>query len=92
METVNNVVSAASRAIWGDPKADGSRTDESGFEPVSGQTGNTAKGEPYDLGNSGSKLSLFTSYKTCPVLSCVTNSTRIRAVVYLKNLCEATKP
>jgi hypothetical protein len=59
METVNNVINAASRAIWGDPKADESRANESGLEPVSGQTGNTAKGEPYDLGNSGSKLSLL---------------------------------
>jgi len=36
------------RAIWGD----GTQPNETdGQEPLSGQTGNTAAGEPYDAGN-----------------------------------------
>lgn len=45
METVNNVVNAASKAIWGNPTA------QSGEEPVSGQTGAGTVNEPYDKGN-----------------------------------------
>ncbi|KAI0180857.1 hypothetical protein GGR52DRAFT_8062 [Hypoxylon sp. FL1284] len=44
METVNNMASAAAKAVWGDSNQDSQ-------EPISGQTGNTAKGEPYDAGN-----------------------------------------
>ncbi|KAI1469575.1 uncharacterized protein F4812DRAFT_423714 [Daldinia caldariorum] len=44
METINNVTSAAVRAVWGESK-------QNGTEPISGQTGNTSKGEPYDAGN-----------------------------------------
>ncbi|KAI1082214.1 hypothetical protein F5B20DRAFT_27238 [Whalleya microplaca] len=44
MDTVNNIASAAARAVWGEDK-------QHGDEPVSGQTGNTSKGEPYDAGN-----------------------------------------
>jgi hypothetical protein len=55
METINNAASAASRAIWGDSKTNNDQSNESGNEPVSGQTGNTSSGEPYDAGNSGSK-------------------------------------
>ncbi|KAI2626684.1 hypothetical protein GGR54DRAFT_480704 [Hypoxylon sp. NC1633] len=43
METVNNMAAAAAKAVWGENKQT--------TEPVSGQTGNTAKGEPYDAGN-----------------------------------------
>ncbi|CAJ2506268.1 Uu.00g003980.m01.CDS01 [Anthostomella pinea] len=43
METVNNMATAAARAVWGENK----QTDE----PVSGRTGDTTKGEPYDAGN-----------------------------------------
>ncbi|OIW34108.1 hypothetical protein CONLIGDRAFT_210312 [Coniochaeta ligniaria NRRL 30616] len=43
METINNVAQAAAKAVWGTP--------ESKEEPVSGKTGNTSKGEPYDAGN-----------------------------------------
>jgi hypothetical protein len=47
METITNAASAASRAIWGAPAPQ----TESGQEPISGQTGNTENGEPYDAGN-----------------------------------------
>jgi hypothetical protein len=53
METVSNlasgVVNTASRAIWGDGTAETKK--EAGAEPVSGETGNVAEGEPYDKGN-----------------------------------------
>jgi hypothetical protein len=45
METINNVAQAAAKAVWGETKE----------EPVSGKTGDTSKGEPYDAGNMGSK-------------------------------------
>lgn len=41
METINNIASAAAKAVWGENKE----------EPVSGKTGNVAAGEPYDAGN-----------------------------------------
>ncbi|OTA60317.1 hypothetical protein K449DRAFT_435413 [Hypoxylon sp. EC38] len=44
METVNSMASAAAKAVWGDNK-------QNGQEPISGQTGDTSKGEPYDAGN-----------------------------------------
>ncbi|KAI0841694.1 hypothetical protein F5Y06DRAFT_260179 [Hypoxylon sp. FL0890] len=44
METVNNMASAAAKAVWGESK-------QNGPEPISGQTGDTSKGEPYDAGN-----------------------------------------
>lgn len=50
METVSNLTSAASRAIWGDPKKDADTT-QTGEEPRSGEVGNTSAGEPYDKGN-----------------------------------------
>jgi len=43
METINNVAQAAAKAVWGTP--------DSKEEPVSGKTGNTSNGEPYDAGN-----------------------------------------
>jgi hypothetical protein len=52
METVSNITSAASRAIWGE----GAKTSENetqGQEPLSGEVGNTASGEPYNKGNAG---------------------------------------
>lgn len=45
MESINNMAQAAARAVWG--------TGQSTEEPVSGKTGNTSKGEPYDAGNMG---------------------------------------
>ena len=57
MDTVNNLASAASRAIWGEGNgANGAQTKENetkGQEPVSGETGNVEAGEPYDKGNAG---------------------------------------
>ncbi|RYP81963.1 hypothetical protein DL769_001807 [Monosporascus sp. CRB-8-3] len=47
METINSVAAAAARAVWGE----NTTQQQHGDEPVSGQTGNTAKGEPYDAGN-----------------------------------------
>ncbi|KAK7751643.1 hypothetical protein SLS62_006469 [Diatrype stigma] len=47
METINSVASAAAKAVWGES----TQQQQHGDEPVSGQTGNTAKGEPYDAGN-----------------------------------------
>jgi len=47
METINNLASAAVKAVWGE--------DESHQEPVSGKTGDVSKGEPYDAGNMGGK-------------------------------------
>jgi hypothetical protein len=50
METVSNLTSAASKAIWGDPD----KTDNTqGEEPRSGETGDVGSGEPYDKGNEG---------------------------------------
>lgn len=43
METINNITSAATKAVWGSP--------ESKEEPINGVKGNTAEGQPYDAGN-----------------------------------------
>ncbi|KAF4460219.1 hypothetical protein FALBO_13005 [Fusarium albosuccineum] len=43
METITNAATAAARAVWGEG--------ETRKEPVSGVSGDTAKGEPYDAGN-----------------------------------------
>lgn len=57
MDTVNNLASAASRAIWGESNgANGAQTKDNetkGQEPVSGEMGNVEAGEPYDKGNAG---------------------------------------
>lgn len=59
METVNNIAAAASKAIWGEPQATTDAANATivpetkGTEPVSGELGDTKKGEPYDLGNAG---------------------------------------
>lgn len=48
METVNNVAAAAAKAVWGEQ----TKTNETGGkEPISGKSGDTSKGEPYDAGN-----------------------------------------
>ncbi|KAK0130000.1 hypothetical protein ONS96_000538 [Cadophora gregata f. sp. sojae] len=54
METITNITTAASRAIWGegttpDEKKDGN--DTLGKEPVAGELGDVKSGEPYDRGN-----------------------------------------
>lgn len=51
----NSAASAASRAIWGDANTKATQASESGIEPLSGQTGDVAKGEPYDAGNADIK-------------------------------------
>ena len=59
METVNNIAAAASKAIWGEPQATTDAANATivpetkGTEPISGELGDTKKGEPYDLGNAG---------------------------------------
>jgi hypothetical protein len=50
METVNNLTSAATRAIFGDTTKD-AEINASQQEPLSGETGNVEAGEPYDKGN-----------------------------------------
>lgn len=50
MDTVNNITSAASKALFGESGHDG---EAQGREPVSGRLGNVAAGEPYDGGNLG---------------------------------------
>ncbi|TGO87684.1 hypothetical protein BPOR_0210g00130 [Botrytis porri] len=57
METVNNIAAAASKVIWGEPQetTDAAKAtvvpETKGSEPISGELGDTNKGEPYDLGN-----------------------------------------
>jgi hypothetical protein len=57
METVNNLASSASRAIWGTSNTEVSQNqntnDTSGREPTAGETGDVKAGEPYDKGNLG---------------------------------------
>ncbi len=71
METVNNLASAASRAIWGDGKGDNDReatnedvsgNETKGQEPVSGQTGNVEAGEPYDKGNADGEFAVVAMF------------------------------
>lgn len=58
METVNNIASAASRAIWG-PGEGQTGNETAGTEPVSGKTGNVEAGEPYDKGNDRKSSSTY---------------------------------
>jgi hypothetical protein len=62
METISNVATAASKAIWGEQTAT-QQNETGGKEPISGETGKGTPNEPYDQGNSG-KLTAF-------ALSCV---------------------
>ncbi len=55
METIRNVTNAAAGAIRGDSTNNNDQSNQSGSEPVSGQTGSTSGGEPYDAGNLGSE-------------------------------------
>ncbi|TGO57951.1 hypothetical protein BCON_0060g00250 [Botryotinia convoluta] len=74
METVNNIAAAASKVIWGEPQettdaANATVVPETkGTEPISGELGDTKKGEPYDLGNADSTTTQNT-------LSSLTDST-----------------
>jgi hypothetical protein len=49
LETINQLASSATKAIWGDNNA------ETHKEPISGATGDVSKGEPYDAGNLDAK-------------------------------------
>jgi hypothetical protein len=70
METVNNLASAASRAIWGErnganaaqTNGDVKGNETKGREPVSGETGNVKAGEPYDNGNAGGEFTLISLF------------------------------
>ncbi|KAI8634665.1 hypothetical protein F5Y19DRAFT_469726 [Xylariaceae sp. FL1651] len=44
METINNMAATAAKVVWGE-------NTPTTAEPVSGRTGDTSKGEPYDAGN-----------------------------------------
>jgi hypothetical protein len=46
METINNMAASAAKAVWGE-------NNPGTEEPISGRTGDTSKGEPYDAGNMG---------------------------------------
>lgn len=50
MDAVTNITTAASKAIFGE---EATQSEAAGREPVSGQMGNVAVGEPYDKGNMG---------------------------------------
>ncbi|KAF2710221.1 hypothetical protein K504DRAFT_405216 [Pleomassaria siparia CBS 279.74] len=62
METINNVVQSASKAIWGEQQATGNET--LGNEPVSGVQGKGNIDEPYDQGNATNPLSTATHPST----------------------------
>ncbi|KAA8568890.1 hypothetical protein EYC84_007869 [Monilinia fructicola] len=70
METVNNIAAAASKAIWGEPQetvdaANATVVPETkGAEPLSGELGDTNKGEPYDKGNLDSTSTDLTNANT----------------------------
>ena len=58
METISNVASAASKAIWGEnnPQATTQGNETHGQEPISGQQGKGTVNEPFDQGNSGKQI------------------------------------
>ncbi|KAG9231227.1 hypothetical protein BJ875DRAFT_383437 [Amylocarpus encephaloides] len=71
MDTINNMSTAASQAIWGDQTQDPNipkttpRATETGAStlpsstnttPISGQVGDVRGGEPYDKGNIGKTI------------------------------------
>jgi hypothetical protein len=47
MESISNAAQAASKYIFGED------TNNSGTEPISGETGKGTASEPYDAGNKG---------------------------------------
>lgn len=53
MDAVTNITTAASKAIFGEGGEERKLSEAAGREPVSGQMGNVAAGEPYDKGNLG---------------------------------------
>jgi hypothetical protein len=51
MEAINNIASAATKAIWGEPAKGDIAPSPVNQEPISGVQGNPSKGEPFDAGN-----------------------------------------
>ena len=58
METISNLASAASKAIYGEQKPETTTqgNETLGQEPISGEQGKGTINEPYDQGNSGKEL------------------------------------
>ncbi|TGO36000.1 hypothetical protein BHYA_0138g00130 [Botrytis hyacinthi] len=81
METVNSIAAAASKVIWGEPQettdaANATIVPETkGTEPISGELGDTKKGEPYDLGNADSTSTQNTLSSTTASTTAGTTST-----------------
>jgi hypothetical protein len=62
METVNNLASSASRAIWGTSNTEVKQNQNPNTtEPIAGETGDVKAGEPYDKGNLGTSSPLNSS-------------------------------
>ena len=51
METINNVITTASKAIWGQEPSTTQGNETAGEEPVSGVQGKGDLNEPFDKGN-----------------------------------------
>jgi hypothetical protein len=51
METISNIASSASKAIWGEQAATTQNNETAGTEPVSGLKGKGDLNEPFDKGN-----------------------------------------
>lgn len=84
METIHRATSAATEVLFGEhgkhgqgthgTTEAGTRTDtteERSHEPLSGRTGNTKIGEPYDAGNLGGASS---SFQECDIHGIYTNA------------------
>ena len=56
METISNVVSTASKVIWGEQNTT-TANETAGTEPASGLQGKGTVDEPYDQGNSSKAIS-----------------------------------
>jgi hypothetical protein len=51
METINNVVTTASKAIWGEQNPPTTANETAGQEPISGMQGKGSIDQPFDQGN-----------------------------------------
>lgn len=58
METINKVVGAAGRAIWGAGESN-QQQKQHGEEPLSGVTGKGTGTDPYDAGNRDGNVASF---------------------------------
>jgi len=63
METVNNLATAASRAIWGENNT----TSQSGTEPIAGEQGKGTINDAYDHGNEEQGNTVNTNTSTDPI-------------------------